>query len=163
MILYHGTNTIISDIDLSLSRPYKDFGRAFYLSENLDQAKEIAISRSSFLGGNPIVNEYYFDESLLTKDNLKIKTFKGYSKEWAEFILLNRDERNSDIMHNYDIVYGPIADDRVGLQLRKFKDNIISIEDLIDNLKYIKGISYQYAFCTEKSVKTLQKHEHYII
>ena len=103
------------------------------------------------------------DESLSTKDNLKIKTFKGYSKEWAEFILLNRDERNSDIMHNYDIVYGPIADDRVGLQLRKFKDNIISIEDLIDNLKYIKGISYQYAFCTEKSVKTLQKNEHYII
>ena len=55
-------------------------------------------------------------------------------------------------MHNYDIVYGPIADDRVSLQLRKFKDNIISIEDLIDNLKYIKGISYQYAFCTEKAV-----------
>ena len=26
MILYHGTNTIITDIDLSLSKPYKDFG-----------------------------------------------------------------------------------------------------------------------------------------
>ena len=163
MILYHGTNIVIKNIDLSLSKPYKDFGKAFYLSDDISQAKEIAISRSSFLGGNPVVNEYYFDESLLTKDNLNIKIFKGYSKEWAEFILLNRDERNSDIMHNYDIVYGPIADDRVGLQLRKFKDNIISIEDLIDNLKYIKGISYQYAFCTEKSVKTLQKNEHYII
>ena len=163
MILYHGTNTIITDIDLSLSKPYKDFGKAFYLSDDISQAKEIAISRSVFLGGNPIVNEYYFDESLLTNDNFNIKIFKEYSKEWAEFILLNRDERNSDIMHNYDIVYGPIADDRVGLQLRKFKDNIISIEDLINNLKYIKGISYQYAFCTEKSIKTLQKNEHHII
>ena len=163
MILYHGTNTIITDIDLSLSKPYKDFGKAFYLSDDISQAKEIAISRSVFLGGNPIVNEYYFDESLLTNDNFNIKIFKEYSKEWAEFILLNRDERNSDIMHNYDIVYGPIADDRVGLQLRKFKDNIISIEDLINNLKYVKGISYQYAFCTEKSIKTLQKNEHHII
>ena len=49
-------------------------------------------------------------------------------------------------MHDYDIVYGPIADDRVGLQLRKFKDEIITLEDLANNLKYIKGISFQYAF-----------------
>ena len=163
MILYHGTNTIITDIDLSLSKPYKDFGKAFYLSDDISQAKEIAISRSVFLGGNPIVNEYYFDESLLTNDNLSIKIFKEYSREWGEFVLLNRDERNSDIMHNYDIVYGPIADDRVGLQLRKFKDNIISMEDLVNNLKYVKGVSYQYAFCTEKAIKTLQKNEHHII
>ena len=44
MILYHGTNTIITDIDLSLSKPYKDFGKAFYLSDDISQAKEIAIS-----------------------------------------------------------------------------------------------------------------------
>ena len=31
MILYHGSNVEIFDIDLSMSKPYKDFGRAFYL------------------------------------------------------------------------------------------------------------------------------------
>lgn len=163
MILYHGTNTIISNIDLSLSKPFKDFGKAFYLSEDINQAKEIANTRCSFSSGSPIINEYYFDESFLTSSNLKVKIFKEYSKEWAEFIILNRDERNSNAMHDYDIVYGPIADDRVGLQLRKFKDEIITLEDLANNLKYIKGISFQYAFCTEKSIKTLQKNEHYII
>lgn len=29
MKLYHGTNTLIGDIDLSCSKPFKDFGRAF--------------------------------------------------------------------------------------------------------------------------------------
>ena len=33
MILYHGTNTEIAQIDLMQCRPFKDFGRAFYLSE----------------------------------------------------------------------------------------------------------------------------------
>jgi hypothetical protein len=163
MILYHGTNTIISDINLSLSRPYKDFGKAFYLSENLEQAKEIAISRSSFLGGHPTVNEYYFDESLLNNKEFNIKIFEEYSKEWAEFVLKNRNEGNSELIHNYDIVYGPIADDRVGLQIRKFIDKIINIDDLVNNLKYLKGISFQYAFCSNKSVKALHKNAHYIV
>ena len=87
MILYHGTNTIISNIDLSLSKPFKDFGKAFYLSEDINQAKEIANTRCSFSGGSPIINEYYFDESFLTSSNLKVKIFKEYSKAGAEFIM----------------------------------------------------------------------------
>jgi len=31
MILYHGSNIAIDTIDLQRSKPYKDFGRAFYL------------------------------------------------------------------------------------------------------------------------------------
>ena len=34
MILYHGSNMEISEIDLAKSRPYKDFGKAFYLSSD---------------------------------------------------------------------------------------------------------------------------------
>ena len=32
MILYHGTNASFEAIDLSCSRPNKDFGRGFYLT-----------------------------------------------------------------------------------------------------------------------------------
>lgn len=42
MLLYHGSNTIIDEVDLSKSRPYKDFGRAFYLSADKNQAEEMA-------------------------------------------------------------------------------------------------------------------------
>lgn len=42
MKLYHGSNVAIEDIDLSRSKPNKDFGRAFYLSSDLKQAQEMA-------------------------------------------------------------------------------------------------------------------------
>lgn len=42
MILYHGSNLDIEEIDLEKSKPNKDFGKGFYLSENESQAKEMA-------------------------------------------------------------------------------------------------------------------------
>ena len=41
MRLYHGSNVEIESIDLSKSRPFKDFGRAFYLSADQQQAWEL--------------------------------------------------------------------------------------------------------------------------
>jgi len=38
MILYHGTNIDFDIIDLLKSKPNKDFGRGFYLTESLAQA-----------------------------------------------------------------------------------------------------------------------------
>lgn len=32
MKLYHGSDTAIELIDLGMSKPYKDFGKGFYLS-----------------------------------------------------------------------------------------------------------------------------------
>lgn len=57
MILYHGTNTEIAQIDLMQCRPFKDFGRAFYLSEIRSQADEVAHSRTIFFGGTPMVHQ----------------------------------------------------------------------------------------------------------
>ena len=42
MILYHGTTVNIERIDFMKSKPNKDFGRAFYLSEDYNQALEMA-------------------------------------------------------------------------------------------------------------------------
>lgn len=33
MILYHGSNVAIDKIDLAKCRPYKDFGKGFYLTD----------------------------------------------------------------------------------------------------------------------------------
>ena len=40
MKLFHGSNQYIQSIDLSKSKPFKDFGQAFYLSEEIEQAQE---------------------------------------------------------------------------------------------------------------------------
>lgn len=45
MRLYHGTNLLFDDIDLRMSKPNKDFGKGFYLSDNLQQAGDLANSR----------------------------------------------------------------------------------------------------------------------
>jgi len=124
MILYHGSNTDIEKIDLSRSNRYKDFGQAFYLSADQQQARIMAESRADFLGGNPIVSRFQFDETLMQSGKLSIKIFPHYSVEWAEFVWNNRDE-HQDFRHPYDIVYGPIMNDTIGFQMREYSKKII--------------------------------------
>ena len=157
MILFHGSNVPIEIIDLSKSRPGKDFGRGFYLSEDKEQAIEMAESKVAFLGGEPIVTSFEFDESFLSSNNLKVKLFDGYTEEWARFVYDNRENFTDKPIHQYDIIYGPIANDRVGAQIRNFKNGNIDIEELINRIKYLKGITFQYYFGTEAAIKTLHK------
>ncbi len=49
MILYHGSNMFIEEIDLSKSKPNKDFGKGFYLSDNEEQAVAMQSLSNSFL------------------------------------------------------------------------------------------------------------------
>lgn len=81
-----------------------------------------------------------------------MKLFNEYSEEWANFVLANREGRNTE---NYDIVFGPIADDKVGLQIRKLKDGSINKTEFMNSLKYLKGITFQYYFGTEEAIKHL--------
>lgn len=154
MILYHGSNMLIEKIDLSKSKPHKDFGRGFYLSDNDSQAMQMAVYKSMQLGGNPIVSEFEFDEKAMDQSGLRVKIFKDYSEEWADFVFANREGRN---VEKYDIVYGPIADDRVGLQIRKLKDGTIDRAEFLNRLKFIKGITYQFFFGSEEAIKYLTK------
>ena len=52
MKLYHGSNVPIEHIDLRKSKPNKDFGRAFYLSESQEQAEKMASFKAVLLGGH---------------------------------------------------------------------------------------------------------------
>lgn len=154
MILYHGSNMVIDKIDLEMSKPNKDFGKGFYLSENESQAMEMANFKSALLGGEPIVTKFEFNELMMQSSDLRIKIFTDYSEEWADFVFANRAGNDVEL---YDIVYGPIANDKVGLQIRKLKDGSIDKAEFLNRLKYMKGITYQYYFGTEKSIQYLEK------
>ena len=104
-----------------------------------------------------MVNVYEFDQKLLTDGTLKTLEFKGYSREWAEFIFANRQSPTGESVHDYDIVIGPIANDKVGVQVRKYLNKEISLEAFLENLKYMKGITFQYFFGTNKAIKFLKK------
>lgn len=158
MILYHGSNIDIEQIDLSRSKPYKDFGKGFYLSDNEEQAFNMAkqkVIQSDF--GKEIINRYEFNNKHLTDGSLKVKIFKSYSEEWAEFILANRNKNNEKYIHDYDIVIGPIADDKVGVQIRLFLEEYIDMAIFKNRLQYIKGMTIQYYFGTQRAIQTLKK------
>ena len=158
MKLYHGSNIEIITPDLSKSKPYKDFGQGFYLSADRNQAMRMAEQKTlQMLCGTPIVSEFEFDERLLSDKELSIKTFHDYSVEWARFVLENRDMKRHHPTHQYDIVYGPIADDGVTFQLRRYQSGAISIEELVKELQYAKGITFQYFFGTSLALSKLIK------
>ena len=99
---------------------------------------------------------FEWNEQCVAMPELKVLQFTEYSREWAEFVFNNRDE-NQDYQHPYDIVYGPIADDYIGLQIRDFKRKNITFEQFLSNIRYHKGITFQYAFCTTKAIEQLVK------
>lgn len=156
MILYHGTNVAFDSIDLSKSKPNKDFGQGFYLSADYDQAMAMAKVKVDQLEyGSPIVLAFEVDESQMGQ--LKILRYNEYSEQWAEFILLNRRNDTGHPVHDYDIVFGPIANDRVGVQLWKYETQSIDLPTLVRNLQHMKGITFQYFFGTEAAIKLLKR------
>lgn len=155
MKLYHGTYTDFTQIDLSLSQKGKDFGKGFYLSDNYDQAYNMAVFKSIQFNGNPIVLQYEFDESLLYDGELSFSKYEEYSREWAEFVLKNRVNMSDVNIHTYDVVYGPIANDKVGVQIRNLVEQNIDMDIFLKRLKYMQGITFQYFFGTEKAISRL--------
>ena len=155
--LYHGSTVKIEQIDLAKSRPNKDFGRGFYLSADYQQAWRMGEFKALVEGGTPVMNTFLFDEQILTSGEFQVLTFGGYTREWADFIFLNRNNRIDAPAHDYDIVYGPIANDRVGVQIGKYESGDISLDQFLENLKYMKGVTFQYYFGTERAITKLIK------
>ncbi len=52
---------------------------------------------------------------------------------------------------------GPIANDDVGLLIRRLTAGLIDVDKFLEELKYKKGITFQYFFATEKSIKYLER------
>lgn len=90
---------------------------------------------------------------------LNIKVFPDYSEEWAEFIVMNR-KNNTDIpLHPYDIVIGPIADDTVGVQIRRYTMGYLSAAALVEELRFKGNHAVQFFFGTQRAVDLLKHVE----
>ena len=156
MILYHGSNVQIERIELEKSKPFKDFGRGFYLSPDRQQAEKMAIFRTKVLGNAPIVTEFSFDERKLYDGTLRFLSFDSYTEEWAKFVLKNR-EKSDSFQDDYDVIFGPIANDRIGLQIHKLMEKSIDMQEFLHRIKYFKGVTYQYFFGTNCAISYLKK------
>ena len=158
MKLYHGSNVVIEEVDFTKSKPGKDFGVGFYLSADEQQALEMAEKKALLMGGEPMITCFEFDEDgALSDPDIAYLRFENYCLEWGQFVKKNRDNKGHESLHAYDIVYGPIANDNIGLQLRRLNADIIDIDKFVDEIKRKGGETYQYFFGTEKALKYLRK------
>lgn len=104
---------------------------------------------------SPVVSTFEFDESVMFDGSLKVKRFDSYTEEWAEFVLKNRNRKITQPVHSYDIVYGPIADDTIVRQMRRFELGDITIDELMRQLQYPQGLTFQYFFGSERALQRL--------
>ena len=155
MMLYHGTNTDFAKIVLEKSRAGKDFGFGFYLTPDKDIALRQAQRKLRQYGvGREVVQEYDFDEHEMSL--LNVLRFDSYTEQWADFILQNRQHKGHYSLHGYDIVMGPIADDTVGFQIRRYTEGIISKSQFLEEIKF-HHITIQYFFGTERALSLLRR------
>lgn len=150
MELYHGSNTIVRNPDLSYSHKSRDFGRGFYLTSDLNQAKTWANKKTVVLeNGNPNVSIFDFEEN----DALKIKKFNGPSEEWFDYVVKNRTD--GSYFDDYDVVIGCIANDSTYEVLNLYIREVLTKEEAILRLKTFK-LKDQYTFKTDKALEYLK-------
>lgn len=156
MILYHGSNVAIDNIDPEKCRPYKDFGKGFYLTDIRRQAERMAERTAKMFKGEPSLTSFEFDLQAAVEQGLKIKIFASPNEEWARFVMANRDINTAQPSHDNDIVIGPVADDTIARLLRMFMENFINEQQLVNELTFSDTTS-QYFFHTEAAIKMLKK------
>lgn len=156
MRLYHGSNQPIERIDLTKGRKYKDFGQGFYTTHLPRQAKEWSRTITNRYGGTPTVTEYEFDLDKAIAAGLNVKIFEVADREWALFVMANRNRAGDEFHHDYDIVIGPVADDDMARLFGLYDMRIIDLEAVVAGLIY-KDLNSQYFFATERALEYLLK------
>ncbi len=155
--LYHGSTVAVKNPSLRPGRPNADFGKGFYTTSNLEQAVRWAhIKQEREEAQRAVVSVYEFDETLLDRPDLNIRRFTGADEPWLLFVTDCRKSRR----HNYDIVQGPVANDKVFTTVNLFESGVLSAEAAILQLKAYKTYD-QLSFHTEKVISSLHFVESY--
>jgi len=148
MILYHGSTESIMKPVIRPSPSSRDFGTGFYCTDIKDQAEKWALRQGRIRKLSAVLNIYEFnlDNALQA---LKCKIFSDYEIEWLELIINCR--KNPHYIHEYDIVYGKIANDDVGETVQAVVNGLMPLGYALQKLVFMPA-NNQYCFCTEKSL-----------
>lgn len=152
MICYHGSDTIVDMPKiLEMTRPL-DFGGGFYVTTSIVQAKKWALKVSYRNNNNhKCVNRYDFDFDR-AKSELSVIQFDVADERWLDFIC---DNRQGKYTGEYDIVIGPVADDRVYRVVVEYENGDVDKETALKNLK-TEALCDQILFHTERSLGYLK-------
>jgi len=157
MRLYHGSTVTVRKPSLRTGRPNADFGKGFYTTSNPEQAERWAHIKQEREGAaRAVVSVYEFDESLLDNADLKIRKFNGADEAWLYFVADCRKSRR----HDFDLVQGPVANDKVFTTVNLFESGVLSAEAAILQLKAYKTYD-QLSFHSERVIGSFRFVESY--
>jgi hypothetical protein len=159
---YHGTNILIGEIDIRRSRLRTDFGKGFYVGTNLGEARKWAASQS-MLHETPTVIRYTLSDVIfnLNDNSLRRLWFSAPTVEWLDFVRDNRrlvapDSLQKEPRHDYDVVYGPVANDKVVDVVDDYIDGKVTADEAIARVRVIKSV-YQISFHTALSLSYINQ------
>ena len=150
MILYHGSSQIVSTPRILIPNRTLDYGVGFYTTTSEQQAHDWALRRISD-NECAYVNVYEFDEAAAAC--LKRLNFSNPPEEdWVDFVHSNRNQRG--FTHDKDLVYGPVANDRVYAAFALYEQGLLNKQELILELKTYTLID-QMVFHTDAALEYL--------
>ncbi len=151
MKLYHGENIKVEIPQIIKGRRLLDFGEAFYLTSDFNQAEKWAKYSVKRGGeGEATVSVYDFDEEKL--DFLKVKRFTSQDSQWLRYIASNRTEKY--IIEESDIVIGPATNDQTMRTVNQYLKGFFT-EEIAIKLLLTQKLTDQYAFKSEKAISCL--------
>lgn len=152
MIIYHGSIDMVEAPEIRESNRTLDYGRGFYTTTSYEQA-ESWVKRK--MGEKKVslgyVCVYEFDEIAL--QNLNSLVFDAPTDEWVDFVMKNRTRKG--YVHEYDLVYGPVANDKVYAAFALYEGGLIDKKTLISELKTYKLVD-QYLFHTSEAIQYIK-------
>ncbi len=153
MRVYHGSTQSVKKPVIGRGRLSTDFGKGFYTTTNMEQAKRWAISKQKNAGNtaNAIVTIYEVDNDLLENTGYNILKFDAPNESWLNFVVTCR----KGIPHNHHIVCGPVANDKIYVTLTLYESDALNLKETLTRLE-INEYYNQISFHDDKVVKELR-------
>jgi hypothetical protein len=138
-----------------MSVPRKDFGKGFYVTNIRSQAEIWAKRIGADNNSEGVVTEFIFYENAFIDGTYRVLRFDKYDEKWLDFVTLNRRKDSPIPAHNYDIVEGPVADDRISENITRYIKGKIPKEKFLSMLSREEP-THQICFCTVDSLLMLE-------
>ena len=152
MLIYHGSLERVEQPEIRMSQRTLDFGHGFYTTTSEAQAAQwVKRKLHACSDRQGFVNVYAF--SSLGLQDCRVLSFPQPTEAWVDFVMANR--LREGFTHDYDIVCGPVANDRVYAAFALFEGGVLSKQALIAELRTYNLVD-QYLFHTARALKYLK-------
>lgn len=153
MILYHGSNMVVTKPRQIAQNRFLDFGKGFYTTENRTQA--ISFADKVFWRrreGSWIVSIYEFDDTAAFT-NCSLLRFDSPNEEWLNFVSANRNGTYQGA--NYELIYGAVANDDIFATFTLYAGGELTKAETISRLK-VKKLYNQLVFSSDHALSYLK-------